>query len=102
MKYRLFGMKPTEENIAKAKGYYRATPGYLLIYTAGRKPAKSIPVKEEQLSPDDRAWLRMCNLEIIQDTVEKSPDIQQRMTDFLARLRAELEVERKKVEAVGQ
>lgn len=101
MKYRLFGMKPTAENIAKAKGYYRATPGYLLIYTAGRKPAKSIPVKEEQLSPDDRAWLRMCNMEIIQDTVEKSPDIQQRMTDFLARLGAELEVERKKVEKVG-
>lgn len=101
MKYQLFGMKPTEENIAKAKGYYRATPGYLLIYTAGRKPAKSIPVKEEQLSPDDRAWLRTCNLEIIQETVEKSPDIQQRMTDFLARLRAELEVERKKVEKVG-
>lgn len=101
MKYQLFGMKPTEENIAKAKGYYRATPGYLLIYTAGRKPAKSIPVKEEQLSPDDRAWLRMCNLEIIQETVEKSLDIQQRMTDFLSRLGAELEVERKKVEKVG-
>lgn len=102
MRYRLFGMKPTEENIAKAKGYYRATPGYLLIYTAGRKPAKSILVKEEQLSPDDRAWLRMCNLEIIQETVEKSPDIQQRMTDFLSRLGAELEVERKKVEKVGK
>lgn len=101
MKYRLFGMKPIEENIAKAKGYYRATPGYLLIYTAGRRPAKSIPVKAEQLSPDDMAWLRTCNLEIIRDTVEKSPDIQQKMTDFLARLEAELEVERKKVEKVG-
>lgn len=101
MKYRLFGMKPTSENIARARGYYRATPGYLLIYTAGRKPAKSIPVKEEQLSPDDRAWLRACNLEIIQETVEKSPDIQRRMTDFLGRLETELEVERKKVESVG-
>lgn len=101
MTYRLYGMKPTAENIAKAKGYYRATPEYLLVYTAGRKPAKSNPVKEEQLSPDDRAWLRMCNMEIIQETVEKSPDIQQKMTDFLARLEAELEVERKKVEAVG-
>lgn len=102
MRYRLFGMKPTAENIAKAKGYYRATTGYLLVYTAGRKPAKSIPVKEDQLSPDDMAWLRACNLEIIQDTVEKSPDIQQRMADFLGRLETELEVERKKVEAVGQ
>lgn len=101
MKYRLFGMKPTAENIAKAKGYYRATPGYLLVYTAGRKPAKSIPVMEELLSPEDRAWLRTCNMEIIRETVEKSPDIQQRMTDFLARLGAELEVERKKVEKVG-
>lgn len=102
MKYRLFGMKPTAENIARAKGYYRATPGYLLIYTPGRKPKKSIPVKVEQLSQDDKTWLRMCNLEIIQETVEKSPDIQQKMTDFLARLRAELEVERKKAEKVGQ
>lgn len=101
MKYRLFGMKPTEENIANAKGYYRSTPGYLLIYTAGRKPPKSIPVKEEQLSPDDRAWLRMCNLEIIRETVEKSPDIQRSMMDFLGRLETELEVERKKVESVG-
>lgn len=101
MTYRLYGMKPTVENISKAKGYYRATPSYLLIYTAGRKPAKSIPVKEEQLSPDDRAWLRMCNLEIIRETVEKSPDIQRRMTDFLGRLEAELEVERKKVAESG-
>lgn len=102
MKYRLFGMKPTEENIAKAKGYYRATPGYLLVYTAGRKPAKSTPVKEEQLSSDDRAWLRACNMEIIREAVEKSPDIQQRMMDFLGRLETELEVEREKVEKVGQ
>lgn len=102
MRYRLFGLKPTAENISKAKGYYRATPGYLLVYTAGRKPAKSIPVKEDQLSPDDMAWLRACNLEIIRDTVEKSPDIQQKMTGFLARLGAELEAEKKKVEKVGQ
>lgn len=98
MTYKLYGMKPTAENIARAKGYYRATPGYLLVYTAGRKPAKSILVKEDQLSPDDMAWLQACNLEIIRDTVEKSPDIQQRMTDFLARLGVELEVERKKVD----
>lgn len=101
MRYRLFGMKPTAENIAKAMGYYRATPGYLLVYTAGRKPAKSIPIKEEQLSPDDKAWLQMCNREIIRETVEKSPDIQEKMMDFLDRLETELEVERKKVEKVG-
>lgn len=101
MKYRLFGLKPTEENIAKAKGYYRATPGYLLIYTAGRKPKKSIPVKVEQLSQDDKTWLRTCNMEIIRETVEKSPDIQQRMIDFLGRLETELEKEREKVGEVG-
>ena len=101
MTYKLYGMKPTVENITKAKGYYRATSGYLLVYTAGRKPAKSIPVKEEQLSPGDRAWLRTCNLEIIQETVEKSPDMQRRMMDFLGRLETELEAERKRVEAVG-
>lgn len=101
MKYRLFGMKPTQENIAKAKGYYRATSGYLLVYTAGRKPAKSIPVKEEQLSPGDRAWLRTCNMEIIRETVEKSPDIQEKMMNFLSRLGTELEKERKKAGEVG-
>lgn len=101
MTYRLYGMKPTVENISKAKGYYRATPGYLLVYTAGRKPAKSIPVSAEQLSPDDKTWLRTCNLEIIREAVEKSPDIQQRMRDFLGRLEIELEKEREKVGESG-
>lgn len=102
MTYRLYGLKPTAENIARAKGYYRATPDYLLVYTAGRKPAKSTPVKEEQLSREDKAWLQVCNLKIIRETVEKSPDIQQKMTDFLARLETELEAERKKMEKVGR
>jgi len=99
--YRLYGMKPTAENLAGAKGYYRATPGYLLVYTAGRKPAKSIPVSVEQLSPDDRAWLRTCNMEIIRETVENTPDLQEKMTRFLGNLEAELEKERKKVAEVG-
>lgn len=101
MTYKLYGMKPTEKNIAEAKDYYRATPDYLLVYTAERKPAKSIPVRENQLSQDDMTWLRACNLEIIREAVEKSPDIQQKMMDFLARLGAELEKEREKVEKVG-
>lgn len=103
MKYKLYGMKPSEENIAGAAGhrYYRATPGYLLIYTAGTAPAKSIPVSVGLLSQEDQAWLQRCNVEIIQETMEKSPDARGQMVRFMERLETELEKERKKVGNLG-
>ncbi len=101
MKYRLFGMKPTSQNIARAARYgcYRATPGYLLVYTRGRKPPGSISVKAEELSEGDALWLRQCNTEIIRQTVNDSQDIQKNMDAFLARLEDELEKERTRLEA---
>lgn len=105
MKYRLYGMKPTVENIAWAAGRcrYRATPGYLLVYTRGRKPKSSIQVKAEQLSREDVLWVQRCNMEIIQEMVEKRPDTQKEIVQFLERLESELEKERARleVEAVG-
>lgn len=99
MKYRLFGMKPTGKHISRAAeyGYFRAAPGYLLVYTRGRKPPNSIPVRAEQLPDGDRLWLQQCNEEIIRETVEKSPDIQEKMIGFLAHLETELEKEQKKL-----
>ncbi len=99
MKYRLFGMKPTTENICWAAqyGYYRATPGYLLTYTKGRKPPRSIPVAVEQLSAEDRLWLQRCNNEIIRETVEQSPGIQEKMMRLLGSLGVELEKEQEKL-----
>lgn len=101
MKYKLYGLKPTTENIYRASryGYYRATPEYLLVYTEGRKPPNSILVDPEQLSVDDAAWLRQCNLGIIAQTVNASRDIQKNMTAFLERLESELEKEKTRLEA---
>ena len=103
MKYKLYGMKPSAENIAGAgeHRYYRATPVYLLIYTAGDAPPKSIPVSVELLSQEDQAWLQKCNVEIIRETVEKSPDARERLVRFMERLETELENERKKVGNLG-
>ena len=98
MKYRLFGMKPTAENISQAAGYFRAAPGYQLVYTRGRKPPGSIPVRAEQLSPKDRAWLQTCNMGIIQSAVNQDPGMQENMMQFLARLEGELEKEKAKLE----
>ncbi len=102
MKYKLFAMKPTEENIIRmSKGYHRATAGYLLVYTAGRKPGKSVPVEVGQLSPGDLAWLEECNQRILEDTVNRDKDVQKKMLKFLDRLQVELDAEEKKLKEAG-
>lgn len=97
MKYKLYAMKPTAENLTQAaKGYYRATPGYLLVYTHQRKPGKSVDVKVEQLSAGDLAWLEECNRKILMDTVNRDQDMQKKMRSFLDSLKRELAAEEEK------
>lgn len=100
MTYRLFGMKPTAENLAAAGDYeyYLATPQYLLLYTQKEQPEKSIPVTPGQMTEIGFQWLYECNLEIIRNTVRDSPDMQKKMSDFLASLETELEKEKAKLE----
>lgn len=98
MKYRLYAMKPTPENISwAAKGYYRATAGYLLVYTAGRRPGKSVLVDVAQLSPADLAWLEDCNRKILVDTVNRDKNVQKKMLNFLDSLKTELAAEEQKL-----
>lgn len=103
MKYELFGMKPMEENIAWATEhcFCRATPSYLLIYTKDGQPEKSIPVQVGQLTAEDLMWLQSCNMEIIQETVERSSDVREKAMVWLKKLEEELEKEWKKVEGHG-
>ena len=101
MKYQLFAMKPTAENLTRAaKGYYRATPGYLLVYTHQRRPGKSVDVKVEQLSPADLAWLEECNREILTDTVNRDRNVQKKMLNFLDSMKTELAAEEAKIKGV--
>lgn len=98
MKYKLFVMKPTEENLARAvKSLHRATAGYLLVYTAGRRPGKSVPVEVNQLSPADLAWLEECNRKILVDTVNGDKNVQKNMLNFLDSLKTELAAEEQKL-----
>ena len=98
MKYKLFAMKPTPENLAlMSQGYHRATAGYLLVYTSGRKPAKSVPVKVEQLSPADLEWLDECNRKIIIEAVNRDKNLQKNMLNFLDSLKTELAAEEEKL-----
>lgn len=98
MKYKLYAMKPTDENLTRAaKGYHRATAGYLLVYTAGRKPAKSVPAEVGQLSPSDLAWLEECNRKILVDTVNRDKSVQKKMMDFMDILKTELAAEEQKL-----
>ena len=100
MKYHLFGMKPTTDNLSAAGQYeyYLATPKFLLLYTQKGQPEKSIEIKGAQLTQSAVQWLYECNLDIIQRTVRDSPDMQKKMSDFLASLETELEKEKVKLE----
>lgn len=98
MKYKLFAMKPTDDNLARAaKSYHRATAGYLLVYTAGRRPEKAVPVDVSQLSPADLAWLEECNRKILVDTVNRDKNVQKNLLGFLDSLKTELEAEEQKL-----
>lgn len=100
MTYKLYGMKPTTENLSAAADYeyYLATPKFLLLYTQKEKPEKSIEIKAEQLTQSAAQWLYECNLDIIRRTVRDSPDMQKKMSDFLVSLEKELEKEQEKLE----
>lgn len=96
MRYRLYGLSPTADNIAGAKGYYRAATGYLLVYTSGRRPKQSVPVRVEQLSPGDLAWLEECNWKILTETADRDKNVQEKLLRFLDRLKYELAIEESK------
>ncbi len=100
IKYSLYGMKSTTENIDWAQEnirFYRATANYLLAY-AQEKPQRSILVQAGQLSMDDLLWLHKCNLDIIQETVDQNEDMRKSMLAFLENLERELAEEKKKLE----
>ena len=98
LKYRVYAMKVTPENIETAQRkykYFRATKSYLLVYTEKRKPDKSVLVRDVGQLPDaDKGWVQGCNIIILDELARNSPDTQDQMMGFLSDLERELERER--------
>lgn len=100
-KYRLYALPLNANSIEKASKYRfsRATPtpapGYVLIYTDGRKPNESVEIKNkdaERLSSADARWLYDSNAAIVADEIEKQkPEVLKSLSDSVEALERELE-----------
>ena len=101
--YRLFGFGADEEELAKTYQYHIVHSGkYSLVYDRSR-PAGSAEIKADMLpllTSEDKQWLADTIRDIV-SKVEASVAYNERTnkyTEFVNRLREELEVERRKLE----
>ncbi len=98
IRFRLYAMEPTEENIACAfrEEYHRITPEYVLIYTRrGQKSALELSGEDLlSLSDMDWMWLQECNVEILEKFVSEHEDSLKKSRDrFASELLDELQRE---------
>lgn len=98
IRFRLYAMEPTEENIAYAykEEYHRITPEYVLIYTR-RAQKCALELRGEDLlslSDMDWMWLQECNVEILEKFVSEHEDSLKKSRDrFASELLEELQRE---------
>ena len=110
--YKLYAMPLNAGNIeiAAKQRFSRATPapapGYVLIYTTGRKPAGSEEITEERvelLTQADKQWLFDSNAAIIAEEVEKhKPEMLTGLSEQIAALEAELRRRKTEIDTEGE
>ena len=79
VKYVLYAMEPTEENIkaVENKRFYRITSGYILLYERYQRKTNYNAIGDSELSYlsyADKRWLLDCNFAIIAEETEKHKD----------------------------
>ena len=92
IKYVLYALKPTEENIKAVQDerFYRITTKYILLYKRRLQTTNYNVIGENELSylsEADKRWLLDCNFVIIAEETEKHKDeIAARMNLMLDKL----------------
>lgn len=104
VKYRLFALRITEENVARAEQarFCRIASEYILIYASGRKPYGSVEVTQNELkrlTANDQIWLQDCNAAlIVERTLEKQDEIAADLSGRMDALERELKAEKDKLD----
>lgn len=110
--YRLYALPMTGENIALAAGerFSRATPtpepGYVLVYTDGNAPTKSVEVTADTaslLTPPDIRWLIDCGAAVAAEELEKHrPEVLRDMSEKIEALETELRKKKEELNRKGE
>lgn len=105
--YRLYVLKPDADGIGAAvkERFYRATPRYVLVYTAGEIAAKHAEITENEahrLSKGDAEWLRGCFVVLAAEELKKrESEIAAVVSERLNALEVALKAEKEKIEQEG-
>lgn len=101
--YRLYALKLTQENIGAAleQRFSRIASGYILVYTAGNAPEKSIEIdgKElKRLTNADENWIMACAATLLRERLKKDePKAMERLSRMVDQLSDALDAERDKL-----
>ena len=102
--YRLYALRPVQENIARAAAmrFQRMTPGYILVYAPKPPDGEAVEVESEEihrqrqpgLSRRDQAWLYDCTALLVRERLEqRDQETRLRLNDLVAQLELALEEE---------
>ena len=97
--YRLYALRPVQENIARAAAmrFQRMTPGYILVYAPKPPDGEAVEVESEEihrLSRRDQAWLYDCTALLMRERLEqRDQETRLRLNDLVAQLELALEEE---------
>ena len=102
-KYRLYVLPLDQKciDVASKERFYRASPRYVLIYTAGEIKLPHAEITQDELhrlSTGEANWLRDCNLVLLAEAArENEESIAEDLSKRLDRLEAALKKEKEKV-----
>lgn len=101
--FRLYALSVTPENVEQAvqQKFSRILPEYILIYTDGDVPERSVEVTQEhihRLTKEDTSWIMECAGYLLMERLEKEkPAVAKHLSDMIDALGAALEEEREKL-----
>ena len=101
--FRLYALSVTPYNFYHAveRRFSRILPEYILIYTDGDAPERSVEVTQEhihRLTKEDTRWIMECAGYLLMERLEKEkPAVAKHLSDMIDALGAALEEEREKL-----
>lgn len=101
--YRLYALNLTQENIELAleQRFSRISSGYILIYTAGDAPEKSVEINGKELrrlTKADEDWIVECATRLLCERLKKEePKTMERLSQMVDQLSEALDAEREKL-----
>lgn len=106
--YRLYALTITQESveIAMMERFSRIAPGYILIYTADKKPKGSIEINGEdvkRLTKADSDWIMICAATLLRERMEQNQtQSMENLSRMVDQLSAALAEEREKIKTGGE